>query len=311
MVRKRSRFLTALQGSGYLYLLLLPWVVYYIVFDIVPLFGSVIAFKDYSAFLGVLKSPWTAQYGFKYFISFFKNPGMLKLFRNTFLISIETLLWMKVLSILMALFINELRSKRVKMFVQTATYIPHFISTTVICGIAVIMLSPVNGLINTVLVDVLHIADQPIYFMGQSGYFRSIYIGTGLWQNLGFATIVYLATMSSIDPLLYEALEVDGGTRFDKIRYITLPLLMPTIVMLLILDMGNILDVGAEKILLLYNPLTYETADVFSTYVYRVGLRQGQFSQGAALDVLNGSFSVALVAISNFLSKKIFKSSLW
>lgn len=294
----------------YLILMLLPWCLYYFLFQYVPSIGIVIAFKDYDAIQGLLGSPWAKPYGLGHFIQFVSDPNFFKLLRNTVLISLYGLLWGKPTTITFALLLNEIKNVQYKKVIQTLTYVPHFIAQAVLCGIVANFLST-TGLFNYILVDVLHVIPEPIYFLGDPKYFRTIHIGSGMWAGIGFGTIVYLASIAGIDQELYEACTIDGGGRLAQAWYITLPSLVPTIIVLLILDAGKMLGVGAEKVLLLYNPLIYETADVLKTYIYRIGIQQGQFSSGAAVGMFESLIGVILITGANALARKYSEFSLW
>lgn len=288
-----------------LLLMLLPGILYFLVFKYAPMYGVVIAFQKYNLYKGIFQSEWV---GFKYFIEFFQGPDMWRLIRNTLLINIYQLLFAFPAPIILALAFNELRKAWFKKVSQTISFLPHFISTVVIAGLVVNFLSPSSGIANKLLglFDI-----SPISFLLIPDYFRTIFIGMGIWKSVGWGTIIYLAAIAGINPELYEAASIDGASKLKKVWYVTLPGIMPVIIILFILQLGDILSVGAESIILLYNPVTYETADVLSTYVYRRGLISGEFSFAAAVDLFNSVVGLILVFAANKISKKVTETSIW
>jgi len=304
-VSKRP-FLKRVNDSKYLLLLFLPAALYYLIFEYGPMFGIVVAFKDYSVFKGVWASEWV---GLKYFETFlFDNPDFMDLLRNTFLIGVYSLVWGFPAPIFLALLLNELRSGIFKRFVQSVSYLPHFISNVIVASMVIMFLSPDGGLINRII-GVFGV--EPIYFLSNADYFRTIYVSSGIWQSLGWGTIIYLAALTSIDPHLYEAAELDGAGRWKKMRYVSLPGLVPIMIILLILNIGMLMGTGFEKVFLLYNEMVYETADIFSTYTYRIGLQQGNFSYATAIGVFNGVVGFVLIVITNYVARKTRETSLW
>ena len=294
-----------LNRDKYLLLLVLPVLLYYFIFHYIPMYGIVIAFKNFKPLLGILGSEWA---GFKYFELFFDSPYFWRLLKNTFLLSIYSLLWGFPIPILFALMLNELREGLFKKSVQTISYLPHFISIVVIAGMITNFTSPQGGVINTMLG---WFGMEPIHFLTESSWFRDVYISSSIWQSFGWSSIIYLAAISGIDPQLYEAAEMDGANRWQKMWRITLPCLVPTIVILLILNVGNLMDVGFEKINLLYNPTTYETADVISTYVYRQGILSADYSYSTAIGLFNNIINLVLLLSVNRISRKLSETSLW
>ncbi|WP_206109263.1 ABC transporter permease subunit [Paenibacillus sp. HB172176] len=295
-----------LDDSKYLILLFLPAALYYLIFEYLPMFGVVVAFKDYNVFKGVWASDWV---GLKYFSTFiFDNPDFPVLLRNTFLIGLYSLIFGFPAPIILALLLNELRHVVFKRFVQTVSYLPHFISNVVIVSMVVLFLSPDGGLINNIL-GLFGI--EPIYFMSLSSMFRSIYVTSGIWQGIGWGTIIYLAALTSIDPSLYEAAELDGASRFRKMWHVSIPGIVPVIIVLLILNIGGLLGTGFEKVFLLATPMVYDTADIFSTYTYRVGIQQGNFSYATAIGVFNGVVGFVLIVTANFIARRTKETSLW
>ncbi|WP_127583316.1 ABC transporter permease [Paenibacillus koleovorans] len=302
---ERQSFKKRLSDAKFLLILFAPAMVFYILFEYLPMFGLVIAFKDYNAFKGVWASEWV---GFKYFSYFFQNPDFLVLLKNTLLLGFYSILFGFPAPILLALLMNELRSIFFKRFVQTVSYLPHFISNVIMVSMIIMFLSPTSGMINQI---VQWFGGDPIYFLSKPEYFRTIYVTSGIWQGVGWGTIIYLAALSSIDPHLYEAAEIDGAGRWKKMWHITLPGIVPVMFILLILNVGSLMSTSFEKVYLLYNPLVYSTADIFSTYTYRVGLLQGNFSYSTAIGMFNGITSFLLLYAANFAAKKIKQVSLW
>lgn len=300
----RDRVVRDFQHNWMLYLMMLPIIVYYLIFKFGPMLGLSIAFMDYKPAKGFFESSWV---GLKHFKNFFTNYYFIRLLTNTIRISICSLLTFPA-PIILALLLNELRNKRFSKWAQTITYIPHFISTVVICGIIVKLTSSTGG-ITSILHTLFGLPKETL--LNQSKYFLPIYILSDLWQTLGWNSIIYLSALTGIDRELYDAAKVDGAGRFKQVLYITIPCLMPTIIIMLILKMGKIFNVGYEKIMLLYNPGIYDVADVINTYVYRKGLIDAQYSYSAAVGLFNCVVSFALVTITNKLSKKASGSGLW
>ncbi|WP_284645994.1 ABC transporter permease [Paenibacillus silviterrae] len=300
----KYRAIRDLAVNKYVYLMLAPVVLYYFVFYYTPMYGLQIAFKDFSPGLGMWESPWV---GFKHFQDFFNSYYFWRLLRNTLLLSLYELLFAFPASILLALLLNELRSAVFKRAVQTVTYMPHFISIVVIAGMMVDFLAR-DGLINNVLA---WFGIEPIAFLRESGWFRTIFISSGIWQSVGWGSIIYLSAMSGIDPSLYEAAKVDGANRWKQTMHITLPGIAPTVIILLILQIGNFMTVGTDKILLLYNSSTYETADVIGTFVYRKGILESDFSYSAAVGLFNSIINFILLVLANTISRRTSETKLW
>ena len=299
-----TRIARDLQRHKWKYILMIPILIYLILFCYKPMYGLIIAFKNYKPALGFAGSKWV---GLKYFKKFFGDYYFFRILRNTFLISLYSILWGFPAPILLALMLNELRGERFKRTVQTVTYIPHFISMVVICSI-IRQFCLSDGVFNDIGA---FFGAQRTALLQKPGYFRTIYVASGIWQEIGWSSIIYLAALTGIDPQLYEAAEIDGANRLRQTWHITLPGIMPTIIMLLILRMGSILGVGYEKILLLYNETIYETADVISTYVYRSGLVKMQYSYSTAVGLMNSVINVILLLSANALSRRVSESSLW
>lgn len=288
-----------------LYLVILPIIVYFIVFKYIPMANSVIAFKDYSVVKGIWGSPWA---GFKHFELFFKNPIFWDLIGNTLLLSIYHLAAGFPVPILLALALNEVRNGLFKRSVQMVTYAPHFISTVVMVSMIMLMLSPKLGIVNTALMS---LGLEEIDFLSNPDLFRSVYVWSDIWQGAGYSAIIYLAALAGVDPSLYEAARVDGASRLQKIIHIDIPGLMPTAVIILILNLGGIMSVGFEKTYLLQNPLNLQTSEVIATYVYKVGLLNANFSFATAVGLFNSVINLSLLVLVNEFAKRIAKSSLW
>lgn len=287
-----------------IYVMALPVIAYYLIFHYGPMYGLQIAFKDFSPAQGILGSPWV---GFKHFESFFNGIYFWRLIKNTILINLYDLLFGFPAAIILALLLNEIRNSAFKRVVQSISYLPHFISIVVVAGMMVDFLSR-NGLINQIIGG---FGIEPIDFLQKEGWFRFLFVSSGIWQGIGWGSIVYLAAMATIDPTLYEAAKMDGANRWKQTLHITIPGIMPTIVILFILQMGNMLSVGSEKVLLLYNPLTYGTADVISTYVYRKGVLEASYSFTAAVGLFNSVISFILIVAANTFVKRISENKLW
>jgi putative aldouronate transport system permease protein len=287
-----------------IYVMALPVIAYYLIFHYGPMYGLQIAFKDFSPAKGILGSPWV---GFKHFESFFNGIYFWRLIKNTILINLYDLLFGFPAAILLALLLNEIRHSVFKRVVQSISYLPHFISIVVVAGMMIDFLGR-TGLINQ-LTGIFGF--EPVDFLQDENWFRFLFVSSGIWQGIGWGSIVYLAAMATIDPTLYEAARMDGANRWKQTLHITIPGIMPTIVILFILQMGNMLTVGSEKVLLLYNPLTYGTADVISTYVYRKGVLEASYSFTAAVGLFNSVISFILIVAANSFVKRISENKLW
>ena len=287
-----------------LYYMILPVIAFYILFHYVPMYGAIIAFKNFTPSMGILNSPWV---GFEHFINFFNSYHFARVLKNTLNISILTLIFEFPAPIILALLINELRNKIFTRTVQTISYLPHFISTVVIVGMIKDFTS-LDGVINDILVM---FGGERSPMLSKPELFVPIYVVSEIWQRIGWGSIIYLAALSGISPELYEAARIDGAGRWRQTLNITIPGIMPTIVILLILRMGTVLNVGFEKIILLYNPTTYETADVISSLVYRRGMQNFDYSFSAAVGLFNSVINFALLVVANFISRKVNETSLW
>lgn len=284
----------------------LPMLLFFLIFCYVPMAGLSLAFVDFKPALGIFQSPFV---GLKYFQQVFNNPFFPRIMRNTFLIGFETLLWSFPFPIIFALAVNELRSSKVKKLVQTASYMPYFISIVVIVGLMTNFLSPTTGVINNLYTAVS--GKDAINFMSEPKYFRFLYVFSHIWQTFGWNSIIYLAALSNVDMTLYDSARVDGANRFQQMRYITFPSIIPTIITMLVLNVGNVMSVGFEKIILMYSPGTYEVADVISTYTYRRGIVQADYSFGTAIGMFNSIINLFFICGTNWICKKFTDTSLW
>lgn len=300
----KSRFVRDFMLNKYLYIMMIPVLAYYVIFHYAPMYGALIAFKEYSPMKGILGSDWV---GLKHFYDFFNSYYFVRILKNTIVISLYSLIFEFPAPILLALLINEVRSKSFKRVAQTITYMPYFISLVVICGI-ITDFTNADGIINRLLMTLGYDGQA---MLQKPELFRPIYILSEIWQRIGWESIIYIAALMSIDQEQYEAARMDGASRFKQIFYITLPGIMPTIAIMLILRMGNLLNVGFEKIILLYNPVTYETADVISSFVYRKGLLEFGWSYSSAVGLFNSVINLILLITANYISRRVNKSSLW
>lgn len=287
-------------------LMLLPVVVYFIIFKYIPMGGIVISFEDYKIGLGISGSSWV---GFENFSKAFESFTFIRSIRNTLIISLLKLGFGFPAPIILALLLNEVRHGGYKKVVQTISYLPHFLSWVIMAGILSQLLSPNNGIIN-VLLQKLGM-EKAIYFLGDNTYFRSTIVAADVWKGIGWGSILYLATIASIDPTLYEAAICDGASRMQRIRYITLPSLMPTITIMLILNLGSILDAGFDEILNLYSAAVYETGDIIDTYVYRVGLIDWNYKLSTAIGLFKNLIGFSLVVATNAIAKKLSGDGIW
>lgn len=287
-----------------LYLLVLPVLLFYLLFSYKPMYGAIIAFKDYTPRLGIDGSPFV---GLDNFIRFFHSTYFVRLMKNTVLLSVYSLIFGFPAPIILALLLNEVRNKKFKSLTQTITYLPHFISLIVVTGM-IVNFTMTSGLINDIIV---FFGGERSPLLQNPDLYRTIYIISGIWQEVGWGSIIYLAALSGVDSQLYEAAMIDGAGKFKQLIFVTLPSIMPTIIIMLILKMGSLMSLGYEKTILLYNPATYETADIISSYVYRIGLLEQDWSYSTAIGLFNSLINFTLLIITNRLSKKISETSLW
>lgn len=300
------RIIKEVRKNYMLYLMLVPVMLYFYLFHYRPMWGVQIAFKEFNVFKGIKDSPWV---GFMYFKQFFQSYYFTRLLKNTILLSLYNLAFTFIAPIILALQLNAVRNRYVKSTLQTISYLPHFISLVVVAGMILVFLEP-TGLVNRLLIR-YGLIKSPIIFMMEPDWYRTIYVASGVWQTIGWSSIVYLAALAGIDPQLYEAAVIDGAGRFKQLIYITLPSLTPTIVILFLLNVGRLFSIGAEKTILLYNPVLYETADIISSFVYRRGILQADYSFSAAVGLFNSLINFALLLSFNRLSKRYTETSLW
>lgn len=296
-----------IKRNAGLYLLLLPAVVLVILFAYWPMYGITIAFKDFSPALGVTDSPW-AQPFYKHFIKFFNSYQFANTVKNTLWISFYTLIASFPIPIILALGINQMGAKKFKRVFQTVIYLPHFISTVVMVGLLLIWLSPSTGLIGNLYG--LFGKEAP-NLMGDKNAFASIYVWSDVWQHMGWNSIIYLAALAAVDPTLYEAATVDGASRWQKIHYIDVPMILPTAVILLIMSTGQVMNLGFEKVFMMQNNLNMAASEVISTYTYKVGITNTQYSYSTAINLFNTVVNVTLLLVVNQLSKRLSENSLW
>lgn len=301
---KWAKNMALIRKDWQLYTLLIIPIIYLLIFKYLPMAGNIIAFRKFVPGGSIFGEEWV---GFYYINMFINDPTFWRVFSNTLILGGLTLLITFPMPIIFALLLNEVKAKRFKKFVQTASYLPHFLSIVIVAGM-VLQLTAINGSINTL---VEFFTGDKINFIQQADWFRTIYITSEVWQGMGWGAILYLAALTTIDESLYEAARIDGANRWKQTLYITLPGMLPTIVVLLVLNIGSFMAVGFEKILLLYNPLNYETADVISTYLYRVGLESNNFSYATAIGLFESIIGLILVLSANFISKKLTETSLW
>lgn len=287
-----------------LYLMLLPVIIYYIVFEYYPMYGAQIAFKDYIPSLGIDGSKWV---GVKHFKNFFSSIYIGRLLRNTISINLKSLIWGFPAPIILALLLNEVRHTGFKRVVQTISYLPHFISTVVIAGM-VLKFTATDGFITNFMVLFGYPKQNLMY---NPNLFQPIYVISGIWQEIGWGSIIYLAAIAGIDGELYDAAKIDGAGRWKQTLYVTLPSILPTIITMLILRIGNMMSLGFEKVFLLYNSAIYEKADVISTYVYRMGIEQMSYSFSTAVGLFNSVINLVLIISANKISRKLTETSLW
>lgn len=297
-------FFKQLNRSKYLYLLLLIPMVYFILFKYKPMYGVLIAFKDFKVRQGIMGSPWV---GFEHFQSFLTDPAFGTIFKNTIILSVLQILICFPIPVIFALFVNEVRSRRLKGLVEKVSCFPHFISVVVVISVLTTFVSR-DGLVNQIIVAFGGTAKSLLL---DSAWFRPLYIISDIWQETGWGAIIYLAALSNVDLQLYEACDIDGGGRFTKIWNITLPSITPTITIMFIMRMGSIMSVSFEKVLLMQNPAIFETADVISTYVYRRGLEGAQYSYATAVGVFESLIGIAFLLMSNAITKKLNETSLF
>lgn len=301
-----GRFKKELIKNRYLYLLLLLPIVYYIVFRYLPMVGNIIAFRRYKLGLSMFGTEWV---GFKYFSIFMKDMTFWNAFKNSLVLSLMNIAIGFPIPIIFALLVNEIRSVQAKKLIQTVSYLPKFISTIVAVGMIKEMLSPSTGVVNSVLGNLFGL--KPIFFVNDPDWFRMLYIGSDLWQFMGWNAIIYLAALSGVDQEQYESSVIDGANRLQQTRYVTIPGIMPTIVVTFVLSVGYMLSLGFEKALLFYTPMNSSTSDILETFVYRIGLQNNNYSYATAVGLFSGIIGLILVGSTNYLSKKFSDISIY
>lgn len=310
---KQSRFRSRSSGSKWasirkewgLYLMLIPGLVFLLIFKYTPMYGLVIAFQDFSIFRGISGSEWV---GLKHFEKLMVNDQFISVFRNTVIISVYKLIFLFPAPIIIAILLNEIRKMMFKKVVQSIIYLPHFISWVIVSGLFINLLSLNGGIVNTLIEK---LGGEPIGFFMDQNVFRPLLVVTEGWKEVGWGTIVYLAAISSIDPQLYEAAKMDGANKFQQMWHVTLPGMASTIVLMLILRLGSMLEAGTEQILVMYNPVVYNVADVIGTYVYRVGLGASDYSFSTAVGLFESVVAFTLVVTGNFICRKYLGRSIW
>jgi putative aldouronate transport system permease protein len=300
-----SRTVKTIAANWQLYVIIAPVLAYFAIFHYAPMYGLQIAFKDFIATKGITGSSWV---GLKHFKQFFQSYYAARIIANTLGISLMQLLIGFPIPILLAIMINEVSSSKFKKTVQTVTYAPHFLSAVVLVGMMITFLSPRNGIINQIIAL---FGGERIFFFSEPGWFKSLYVFSDVWQNMGWASIIYLAALAGIDPQQYEAAVIDGAGKFQKIVHITIPGLLPTAIILLILNLGTLMSVGFEKVFLMQNDLNLDSSEIISTYVYKKGLIGAQYSFSAAVGLFNSLINFILLLVVNGLSKRLSKTSLW
>ncbi|MCR8633284.1 sugar ABC transporter permease [Paenibacillus sp. N5-1-1-5] len=294
----RTPWIKRVIKNRWLYFMLFPGVLYFILFKYLPMWGVLIAFQDYSPFSGFWDSSWV---GMKHFQTIFDNESTIQIFKNTIILAVYNLFFFFPLPIMIALLLNEMRKELFKRFIQTLIYIPHFISWVVVVGIAYILFTTEDGIVNNMLV---YFGGDKINFLLSKEWFRSMIISEVIWKETGWGTILFFAALAGVDPQQYEAARIDGANRWHQLLHVTLPAIKSTIVILLILRLGNFLDSGFEQIFLMLNPMNTEVGEVFDTYVYRKGIEGGDFSYATAVNLFKSIVGIILVLLANFLAKK-------
>ena len=303
----RRTIINSVKTYWQLYLFLVPTLLYFILFRYLPMVGIQVAFRDYMPTLGFWGSKWV---GLKHFTRFFKSYYAERMIVNTIVLSFGTLFLSFPMPVILSLLLNEVRNSKVKRTIQTITYAPHFLSTVVVVGLVVSLTNINYGLIN-VLLKKMNVIETSINFMTEASWFRPLYIISSIWQESGWNAVIYMAALSSVDMQLYEAAEVDGAGRLRRIWHITIPCIAPTMITMLILNAGKVLNIGYEKVLLMQNDLNKATSDVITTYVYQQGVLKGQYSYSTAVNLFNSVINTTLVLVVNTISRKVSDTGLW
>lgn len=288
-----------------LYILILPALIYFLIFCYAPMYGIQLAFKDYNALLGITKSPWV---GFDHFIRFFRSYQFEKLLKNTISLSLWQLILGFPIPVILALSLNYARNAKFKRFVQTITYAPHFISIVVLVGMLNIFFAIKGGIVNQIITA---FGGEAILFMGKEKYFQPLFVGSGIWQNMGWNAIIYLATLSGVSPELHEAAVMDGASKIKRVLHIDLPSILPTIIIMLILNFGQLMGIGFEKAYLMQNSLNMGKSEIIATYVYKIGLIDAQYGFATAVGLFNSIINFILLIVVNKISSKVSETSLW
>lgn len=305
-MKKSRKTLTLMRRNWLLYVFLLPAALYIGVFMYGPMYGLIIAFKDFSASKGIWGSPWV---GMKWFDTFFNTARFWQILKNTLALSIYSLVVGFPIPIIMALIINNIANLKVKKFAQTVTYMPYFISTVVLVGMMSVLFSPRSGVVNTLLSYMGGSGDT--FFMGESKFFRHMYVWSGVWQSTGWNSIIYIAALTGVSQELHEAARIDGANKFQRIIHVDIPAILPTMIILLIMNCGNVLSVGYEKVYLMQNSLNLPVAEVISTYIYKMGLEQQRYSYSTAIGLFNNVINFIVLVTVNKISKKVSGMGLW
>lgn len=303
--KKRQDTIRLLKRNWVLYLFVLPAIAYVIIFNYIPMYGIQIAFKNYRAGLGIWGSPWA---GLKWFNQFFSSPNCWTLIKNTLTISLYSLIAGFPFPIILALILNYTKNMKFKRFAQTITYMPYFISTVVLVGMISLFFSPSSGFINTIIKA---FGGEAVYFLGDPKLFKHIYVWSGIWQGMGYSSIIYIAALSGVSPELHESARIDGANILQRMWHIDIPTILPTVVILLVMNVGSIANVGYEKVYLMQNSLNLSTSEVISTYVYKVGLESAQFSFSTAIGLMTTVINFILLIIANTTANKLTGSGLW
>lgn len=288
-----------------LYILILPALIYFLIFCYAPMYGIQLAFKDYNALLGITKSPWV---GFDHFIRFFRSYQFEKLLKNTISLSLWQLILGFPIPVILALSLNYARNAKFKRFVQTITYAPHFISIVVLVGMLNIFFAIKGGIVNQIITA---FGGEAILFMGKEKYFQPLFVGSGIWQNMGWNAIIYLATLSGVSPELHEAAVMDGASKIKRVLHIDIPSILPTIIIMLILNFGQLMGIGFEKAYLMQNSLNMGKSEIIATYVYKIGLIDAQYGFATAVGLFNSIINFILLIVVNKISSKVSETSLW
>ena len=303
--KRRKATLKLMRQNYQLYIFLIPAIVFIVLFMYTPLYGLQIAFKNYRGGEGIWGSAWV---GFKWFNQFFSTPRCWEIVKNTLTISVYSLVAGFPLPICLAIILNYVKNLRFKKFAQTVTYMPYFISTVVLVAMMNLFFSPSSGFINTIIKS---FGGEPVYFMGMSSLFPHMYVWSGIWQSMGYSSIIYIAALSGVSPELHESAVIDGANILQRIWHIDIPTIMPTMIILLIMSCGNIMNVGYEKVYLMQNDLIADVSEIISTYVYKIGLTNNQFSFSTAIGLMNNVINFVILVAANKLANKLFGSGLW